>query len=257
MVTVRLSAEETHALLHEVAEAYQTQITEVLLTALAQTINDWTGGTALRINLEGHGREDLFEEIDLSRTVGWFTSLYPVLLAIDPAVDPGSAIKAIKEQVRQVPLRGVGYGLLRYLNDAEETAPLRAMPAAEVIFNYLGQLDRGTPTAGLLKPARGSSGLSQSADSPRGHLLEITGSVYEGVLQFSWVYSQTIHQRATIERVADDFIATLQDLIAHCLAPDAGGFTPSDFPLAQLDQDTLDKLASLLDDVDTSEELPV
>ncbi|MBV9790246.1 MAG: non-ribosomal peptide synthetase, partial [Chloroflexi bacterium] len=243
--------------LHEVAEAYQTQITEVLLTALAQTINEWTGGTALRVDLEGHGREDLFEDVDLSRTVGWFTSLYPVLLTVDSAADPGAAIKAIKEQVRQVPQRGVGYGLLRYLNNAEETAPLRAMPAAEVIFNYLGQLDRGAPTAGLLKPARGSSGLAQSADSPRGHLLEITGSVYEGVLQFSWVYSQAIHQRATIERVADDFMATLQDLIAHCLAPDAGGFTPSDFPLAQLDQNTLDKLASLLDDVDTSEELPV
>jgi non-ribosomal peptide synthase protein (TIGR01720 family) len=256
-VTVRLSYADTQALLHEVPDTYQTQISEVLLTALAQTILQWGGSRAMRVDLEGHGREDLFPEVDLTRTVGWFTALYPVLLELDAAADAGTALKTIKEQVRQVPNRGIGYGVLRYLNASEATAPLRAMPPAEIIFNYLGQLDRGGPAAGLLKPARGSSGHSQSPDNPRQHLLEITGSVYEGILQFSWIYSQSIHRRATIERVAQDFIATLQALIAHCLSPEAGGFTPSDFPLAQLDQDTLDKLTSLLDDVDTSEELPV
>ncbi|MBV9787872.1 MAG: amino acid adenylation domain-containing protein [Chloroflexi bacterium] len=241
-VTVRLSAEETSALLHEVPNAYQTQITEVLLTALAQALNTWTGGPALRVDLEGHGREDLFADVDLSRTVGWFTALYPVLLAVDPVSDPGAAIKAIKEQVRQVPQRGVGYGLLRYLNPSEQTEALRTMPAAEVNFNYLGQVDRGAPTNGLFRSADGSIGDTQSADSPRRYLLEITALINEGVLQLSWMYSQSIHQPATIEALAQDYIATLQMLIAHCLAPDAGGFTPSDFPEMDFDQDELDDL---------------
>ncbi|HEX6287705.1 MAG TPA: condensation domain-containing protein, partial [Herpetosiphonaceae bacterium] len=255
-VTGRLSAEETTALLHEVPAAYQTQITDVLLTALAQTLTHWTGN-AVRIELEGHGREDLFAEVDLARTVGWFTTLYPVVLEVDLWAGPGEQLKAIKEQVRQIPQRGIGYGLLRYLNESQDTAPLRAMPPAQINFNYLGQLDRGTPTDGLLKPAPGSTGQSQSPDNPRRYLIEITGSVYEGILQFSWSYSEELHQRATIERLAQEYIAALRALIEHCLSPDAGGFTPSDFPLAQLDQYTLDKLSSLLDDVDTSEELPV
>ncbi|HEY0604665.1 MAG TPA: amino acid adenylation domain-containing protein, partial [Herpetosiphonaceae bacterium] len=242
MVTVRLSAEETHALLHEVADAYQTQIAELLLTALALTINEWTGDTALRVDLEGHGREDLFEDIDLSRTVGWFTALYPVLLVVDPAADAGSAIKAIKEQVRQVPQRGIGYGLLRYLNDSAETEALRATPGAEVNFNYLGQVDRGAATSGVFSAAQGSVGATQSPDSPRRYLLEVTALIHEGALQLSWMYSQAIHQRATIESIAHEYIATLQSLIAHCLAPDAGGFTPSDFPEMDFDQDELDDL---------------
>jgi non-ribosomal peptide synthase protein (TIGR01720 family) len=194
------------------------------------------------VDLEGHGREDLFAEIDLSRTVGWFTSLYPVLLAVDPMADPGTAIKAIKEQVRQVPQRGIGYGVLRYLNDGEETESLRAMPGAEVNFNYLGQVDRGAPTAGVFRSADGSVGETQSSDSPRRYLLEITGLINEGVLQLSWMYSQAIYQRATIEGIAQGYIATLQALIAHCLAPEAGGFTPSDFPEMEFDQEELDDL---------------
>ncbi|HEY0739404.1 MAG TPA: condensation domain-containing protein, partial [Herpetosiphonaceae bacterium] len=241
-VTVRLSVEETRALLHEAPNAYQTQIAEVLLTALALALNSWTGSTALRVDLEGHGREDLFADIDLSRTVGWFTALYPLLLSVDPAADPGAAIKAIKEQVRQVPQRGIGYGLLRYLNDDQETDALRAMPGAEVNFNYLGQVDRGAATSGVFSAAQGSVGATQSPDGPRRYLLEITALIHEGALQLSWMYSQAIHQRATIEGIAQEYIATLQSLIAHCLAPDAGGFTPSDFPEMDFDQDELDDL---------------
>jgi non-ribosomal peptide synthase protein (TIGR01720 family) len=144
--------------------------------------------------------------------------------------------------VRQVPNRGVGYGVLRYLNASEATAPLRAMPPAEINFNYLGQRDRGGQHAGLFKPAEGSFGETQSLDSSRRYLLEITSLINEGQLQLSWMYSGAIHQRATIQRVADDYIATLQALIAHCLSPEAGGFTPSDFPEMDFDQSELDDL---------------
>ncbi len=99
------------------------------------------------MDLEGHGREDLFEGVDLSRTAGWFTTIYPVVLRLDAGVGPGEALKAIKEQLRGVPHRGIGYGLLRYLRGGEASERLATLPAAEVSFNYLGQLD-GTPPGG-------------------------------------------------------------------------------------------------------------
>src|SRR5204862_6042261 len=109
-VWVALTEEETKALLTQVPAAYHTQINDLLLGALAQAISSWTGERALLVDLEGHGREALFEEVDLSRTVGWFTSMYPVLLELPASQDAGAAIKSVKEQLRATPNRGIGYG---------------------------------------------------------------------------------------------------------------------------------------------------
>jgi len=218
----------------------------VLLTALAQALAPWTGARALLLDLEGHGREDLFADVDLTRTVGWCTTLFPVLLDLRKADEPGAALKIVKEQLRQVPRRGIGYGVLRYLSeDAEISARMQALPAAEVIFNYLGQSVQNRPT-GLFGPAHESSGPVHSPRGSRSHLLEVNGFIAEGRLYLEWTYSDQVHDRATIERLAEGYLAALRALIAHCRAPDAGGFTPSDFPKAKLSQKELDKfLASV------------
>ncbi|MEE8584779.1 MAG: amino acid adenylation domain-containing protein, partial [Acidobacteriota bacterium] len=136
--TVSLSEEETSGLLQEVPRAYRTRIEDVLLTALARSLADWAKSGTVLVDLEGHGREDLFEDVDLSRTVGWFTAVYPLLLQVEES-GPGPALKSVKEQLRGVPGRGLGYGLLRYLGQGRETARrLEEMPQAEVSFNYLG-----------------------------------------------------------------------------------------------------------------------
>src|SRR5205823_14796292 len=114
-VTTWLDADDTLALLHDVPAVYHTQINDVLLTAPVVAFADWTGRRTLLVALDGHGREDLFEGVDLSRTVGWFTSLFPVLLDTSAALDPGSALKRVKEQLRAIPHRGLGYGVLRPL----------------------------------------------------------------------------------------------------------------------------------------------
>ena len=119
-VVVTLGEEQTRALLQEVPAVYRTHINDVLLTALAQAYARWSGQGALLVDLEGHGREELFDDVDLSRTVGWFTTLYPVLLQVPPGSGPGQALQAVKEQLRAVPNRGIGYGLLRYLSGDEE-----------------------------------------------------------------------------------------------------------------------------------------
>jgi fengycin family lipopeptide synthetase B len=246
-IMVKLSEEETRALLHEVPNAYQMQITEVLLAALAQTLNAWTGGTAQRVNLEGHGREDLFEDVDLSRTVGWFTSMYPVLLDLSQARTLGDTLKTIKEQMRQVPNHGIGYGVLRYLNAEDRVAPLRDHPPVEISFNYVGQIDQAVPQQGLFSPATAETGPEQDrSQGRRAHLIEMISLISGGQLSVGWSFSTELHQQATIERLAQDYMTALQALIAHCLSPDSGGFTPSDFAEYQWSQTDLDDITAAI-----------
>jgi amino acid adenylation domain-containing protein/non-ribosomal peptide synthase protein (TIGR01720 family) len=250
-VRVELTVDETSSLLHEVPAAYRTQVNDVLLTALARAVAAWTGEARVRVDLEGHGREELFDGVDLSRTVGWFTSVYPVLLDVSAADDEGTALKAVKEQLRAVPDRGVGYGILRYLGPAEVREALSARPAAEISFNYLGQADSSTSHDSLLAPAWEPVGSTEHGHAPRAHLLSTSAMVEAGRLGVRITYSPHVHHRGTVERLAAGFAAELRALIDHCVAPEAGGYTPSDFALAGLDQDTLDFLSdALFDELD-------
>jgi non-ribosomal peptide synthase protein (TIGR01720 family) len=241
-VSVSLSAEETCALLQEVPKAYHTQINDVLLTAVVQTFAQWTGTRCLLVNLEGHGREEILEAVDLSRTVGWFTTMFPVVLELQEADAPGEALKSVKEQLRRIPNRGIGYGLLRYIKgDAAITEKLRSLPQAEVSFNYLGQFDQLLSPDSMFQIAKESSGSEHSRLGSRGHLLEVNALVTGGQLQLDWTYSSSLHQRATIENLAQGFLKALRSLIAHCQSPESGGYTPSDFPSAKLGQKDIDK----------------
>ncbi len=252
-VVISLSLQETASLLHEVPAAYHTQINDVLLTALAMALSQWTGQHAHVIDLEGHGREDLFAQVDLSRTIGWFTTLFPVLLDLSDVgtTSPADALKTIKERLRHIPQRGIGYGLLRYLSspadgteEQEALIQLRTRPAADLSFNYLGQFDQIQQNTTLLRAAPESSGSVVSPHSIRTHLIDINGSISGGQLNLIWTYSMHRHRAETIEALAQNYLRALRELIAHCLQPDAGGFTPSDFPLAVLTQDQIDTLLS-------------
>ncbi len=224
-VTVRLPAEVTRAVLHDVPGAYRTQVNDVLLTALGRVLADWTGRDRVLVDLEGHGREDLFPGIDLSRTVGWFTSIFPVALTASDG-DWGDALKRTKEQLRAVPRRGVGYGALRYLAG---TAP-RVDPG--ISFNYLGRFDHGGGLDGAAHPGQ-----------TRGHLLDVVGAVVGDRLELTWHYSAQVHTEVTVRRLADALLAAITGIAGYCARPDAGGRTPSDFPLARLDQAAVDRLA--------------
>jgi amino acid adenylation domain-containing protein/non-ribosomal peptide synthase protein (TIGR01720 family) len=242
-VSVVLDAEATRALLQDVPEVYRTQINDVLLAALALAFAPWTERPQLLVELEGHGREDLFDGVDLSRTVGWFTGAFPVLLDVSDAETPSAALKSIKEQLRRVPHGGTGYGLLRYANDdAGAAAQLRALPAPEVSFNYLGQLDGMLDDSSPFVFADEPSGATRDAEAGRGVLLEINARVAGGCLQVDWTYSEELHAGTTVEKLAADFISSLRAIMLDCLSTRSGGYTPSDFPLAQLDRGKLDEL---------------
>jgi non-ribosomal peptide synthase protein (TIGR01720 family) len=240
-VSVSLSQEETQSLLQEVPKVYNTQINDVLLTALGQAFSQWMGMDSVLVDLEGHGRETFSESIDLSRTVGWFTSVFPVLLAGNNS-QPGEALKAVKEQLRRIPNRGFGYGVLRYLSSEEIALKLKALPQAEVTFNYLGQFDQSLPPSSLFKIASQSTGNLYSPRGSRAYLLEINGFVAVGQLRLEWSFSEAVHRRETVQRLAEGYIEALRSLIAHCQSPEAGGYTPSDFIAAKASTSDFDKL---------------
>ncbi len=251
VVSVSLDVEETQALMREAPQAYHAVVNDLLLTALAQTFAQWTGNRSLLIDLEDHGRGVRVEGLDFSHTVGSFRAVYPMTLELAEGSGPieplGESLKAIKEQLRRVPGGGAGYGLLRYLRGDEEIAErLRKAPRAEVRFSWLGQFEQVLQESSTFAPGQGDIGPLRSPMGERSHLLEINGATHRGRLRMDFTYSENTHRRATIERLALNFIEALRRLIAHCKSQESGVYTPSDFPLANVSQRQLDGVVAAL-----------
>ena len=232
----RLDKAFTRQLLQQAPAAYRTQVNDLLLTALARVVGRWTGHADTLIQLEGHGREELFDDIDLTRTVGWFTSLYP--LRLTPTDSLAASLKQVKEQLRGVPHKGIGFGLLRAHDH------LKGLAVPRITFNYLGQFDGSfdADEGALFRPAGERAGAEQSLEAPLDNWLSIEGQVYDGELDLRWTFSTQMFNDTTITRLADDYAGELQALISHCCLPQTMGVTPSDFPLALLDQVQLDAI---------------
>jgi amino acid adenylation domain-containing protein/non-ribosomal peptide synthase protein (TIGR01720 family) len=232
---LRLDAASTRALVQGAPTAYRARIEDLLLTALARTLCRWSGQPELLVELESHGREPL-GGLDLSRSVGWHTAVHPVRLR--PAPDLGDSIKAIKEQLRRVPRGGLGHGLLRYLAPPELRARLEALPVPRVGFNYFGQFREHD---GLFFPARESPGSDHDGDTPLPAWLEINGEIHAGELALRWRYSRNMYRPETMQALQEDYRRELLALAGHCQSG-VRAATPSDFPLAGLDQARLDAL---------------
>jgi amino acid adenylation domain-containing protein/non-ribosomal peptide synthase protein (TIGR01720 family) len=235
LVTVEIDERTTASLLRDAGRAYRTEIDDVLLAALGRGVGRSTGRTEVVIACEGHGREVLDDELDVSRTVGWFTAMYPVRLEGVDVDEPGALLKSIKEQLRAVPGRGLGHGWLLARGD------LGAARAPDLSFNYLGQLDQAL-AGGPFRLAEEAVGPLVSPRSRRPHALSVVGHVRGGRLRFAFFFAARVLPRATVTALAESFERALRALIAHCISPEAGGVTPSDFPLAALDQATLDRV---------------
>ncbi|MCI0912462.1 non-ribosomal peptide synthetase [Pseudomonas putida] len=244
-LAIALDVEQTRQLLQQAPAAYHTQVNDLLLTALARTLCHWTGDDEVLVQLEGHGRDGLFEDMDLTRSVGWFTSAYPLRLNPQAGNDDrarATSIKRIKEQLREVPHKGQGFGVLRYLADDAGRERMAALPQARITFNYLGQFDQQFDSAALFQPLDAPAGLAHDLDAPLPNWLSVDGQVYGGALQLRWTYSRERFDQQTIARLADAYRHELLALVGHCLAEGTGSFTPSDFPLAHLTQEQIDAL---------------
>jgi amino acid adenylation domain-containing protein/non-ribosomal peptide synthase protein (TIGR01720 family) len=242
-ISVSLNADETRELLQTLPVAFRTQINEVLLTALVRVFTSWTRADSLLIDLEGHGREDIFEGVDLSRTVGWFTTIFPVVLDRKDSQTGVETLRAVKEQLRNIPNRGIGYGLLKYAaNDAAAAGGLRALPQAGVRFNYLGQVDRVFVDSSMFALAPHPTGPAQSLKAERAYVVNIIAMVTGGELKLQWTYSENIHRRETIEHLAQQHLQELRMLIAQSRTGGETIYSPSDFPSANLTKEELDKV---------------
>ncbi|MGH3780153.1 MAG: condensation domain-containing protein, partial [Pseudonocardiaceae bacterium] len=242
-VSVRLGRDDTDALLHQVPGVYRTLVNDVLLAALGRVLSRWTGRESVLVDLEGHGREEILPGVDLSRTVGWFTTMFPVALEVSTISSWDEVLKSVKEQLRAVPHRGLSYAALRYLSGPDSPASvLQSDPPPRISFNYHGQWGGAAGAEGLYRGWCADIGLNFALESTRAHLLDVTGLVEDGELELSWVYSTEVHDETTVQRLAQEVIQALREIIEHCAQPGVGGRSPSDFPLARLDQLTVDLL---------------
>lgn len=213
-LNVSLDEAETGALLQALPRTYQARFDEVLLACLGQTFQEWTGGPLL-IDVEGHGREPIFPDIDLSRTVGWFTTIYPVVIDLTNTSGPIDAIERAKGQLRSIQHGGLDYGVLRYLSpESQLVAELRERPKAEVSFLYLGKVDRGQTTDGPYTAAKESFGPVSDPREKRTHLLNLVGRVIGGRFEMSWTYSENTHRKETVDNLARRSIELLRALVA-------------------------------------------
>ncbi|CAJ3130880.1 non-ribosomal peptide synthetase [Burkholderia pseudomallei] len=255
---VSLNAADTRALLADTHRAYRTQTIELLLAGLLLAFRRWQGHDALRIALEGHGREaDALAHYgaerglpDVGETVGWFTSYYPQWLTLAgaasapapaPAADSvAAAIMAVKTQYRATPRHGIGYGILRYVAGDPELAAEAAAHAPEIVFNYLGQFDVANDETAGIAVLDLSSRDDIAAARPREHALGIDGGVKDGCLAFEIDYSGAAFDDESIAAFGAHFMHALREIAAHCKACAAWRPTPEDFPLAAVTQAELD-----------------
>ncbi|PWS52507.1 peptide synthetase [Streptomyces sp. FT05W] len=260
--TESLPAEFTEALLTTVPSLFNAGINDVLLAGLALALGDWHrvrgtvgDGTAL-LHLEGHGREEALAEVDLSRTVGWFTSLFPIRLDLgEPdrtdahatGAEVGNAVKRVKEQVRGVPDKGVRYGLLRYLNpETGELLEKAAQP--EFVFNYLGRFE-ASDDADWSVVAEYGTGLDDTGSGmPMAHSIEVNAATVDRadgpVLRATWTWADSVVSEADTRELADGWFRMLRALVAHAREPGAGGLTPSDLTLSSLSQHEIEEIES-------------
>ena len=244
-VRVELTAKDTERLLKEVNQAYNTEINDILLAALGFAIKEWTGEESVLINLEGHGREEIAKNIDVSRTVGWFTAQYPVVLDLggQGQRDLAYRIKSVKESLRRIPNKGIGYGILKYLTLSRNKDLLRCNLKPEISFNYLGQFDIETDHA-VFSIADVSLGVSPDMDCS--YAIDINGMVNKGRLTLTFAYHNGEYERETIAMIAASFQENVAQIINHCAKRDYTEPTPSDFTYKKMAIDELQTVINAL-----------
>lgn len=240
-VHMSLSAEHTTALLTEVNQAYNTSIDDILLTALVLVNKRWTGEPRLLLELEGHGRQEIIENVDISRTVGWFTTKYPIVLEALDEYDLPIQIKFVKEALRKIPNKGIGYSILKYLK--EENAPDRVdfQLKPEIQFNYLGQFDQDMKKD-LFQLSPFPVGQSVSPYSEMTSSISINGLIEGGIFKCSFTYSMDEYDEVTIRNLIECYKAQLEAVIMHCTAKDATELTPSDLSSKGISIGDLDQI---------------
>ncbi|WP_025677282.1 condensation domain-containing protein, partial [Paenibacillus massiliensis] len=233
LLSVEWSEVQTQMLLKQANRAYNTEVNDLLLTALGLAVHQWTGARQVLVNLEGHGREAIIPDVDITRTIGWFTSLYPVLLETGREMTLAQRIKETKEGLRRLPHKGLSYGIWRYLFSAAAGAAVAGAQERthnadpEISFNYLGQIDQDLQHSGITLSSY-SVGETEDTSTRMNYTLDINAMISEGKLRLTVAYSRKQYHKETLERLADMLHTALHEVITHCAAQDQPALTPSD-----------------------------
>eukprot|EP01125_Pyxidicula_operculata_P018052 TRINITY_DN6394_c0_g2_i1.p1 TRINITY_DN6394_c0_g2~~TRINITY_DN6394_c0_g2_i1.p1 ORF type:complete len:4557 (+),score=1106.77 TRINITY_DN6394_c0_g2_i1:1-13671(+) len=236
-----LTVEETKEI-NIICKLFRAQINDVLLTAFACALVEWNGGSQeVSFTLEGHGREDLFPDIDISRTVGWFTSMFPVVLSVKHDNRYSNILKSIKEQLRQIPNKGFGFSVLKYMSPF--ASKIRELEAQEkqtkkISFNYLGQFKQ------LEDDGEEITGHCVDSENTSENILNVIGITTNDILKVTWSYHKHSLSTEAVSDIASNFSRIIRALIVECQSPHAGGFTPSDFELVKISQKQIDDIGS-------------
>ncbi|WP_106793798.1 non-ribosomal peptide synthetase [Aquimarina sp. Aq78] len=223
----------TETLLKEVNQTYGTEINDILLSCLAMTISNWSGYDKIVIGLEGHGRENISKDIDVANTIGWFTNLYPVSLPAIPGEPLENVIKSVKEELRNIPDKGIGYGALKYLHPEDEVRNALSGDHWDIIFNYLGQFDNIVDQDSWFMMSSENVGNDVGDQMEFDNKLEVNGSIQSGKLILGWSYSALEYNPTTIETLADNYLSNLKKIILHCKTKEERVVTPSDYGLGK------------------------
>ncbi|NWF50282.1 MAG: hypothetical protein HXY49_07050, partial [Ignavibacteriaceae bacterium] len=236
-LVISIPASETESLLIKAAPEFNLKVDELLIGCLMRAYNKWTGRRTLLLDLESHGREMNYAEIDVKRTVGWFTSIYPVYLDLKKEVQIVDQVNLIKEQLRAVQNNGIGFGLLKYIKGIQE---LKEIPLAEIIFNHLGSFDNITD-GGIFSAAKESVGPQVDENNHREHLIEVTSLISEGQLNIQFSYSKKVIKENRIIELANHYKDTLMEFLNLYNEGGVKKVIASDYKLKKITDQQLDK----------------
>jgi iturin family lipopeptide synthetase C len=239
-LSFHVDEEQTDFLLTKANEAFRTEINDILLISLGLGIKKTWGNNRVMVAIEGHGREEIFD-IDVTRTIGWFTSLYPVILDVSYENNLSRQVKEVKEILRQVPDKGIGYEILKYLTPGEYKSDLKLNLKPQVSFNYLGQFDTDV-NQGAFEIARESPGNSRSSKAERDYEIEIIGMIDNKQLVMSISYNKRHYKPETIQTFMNHYQNELNRVISYCCAQKGRHLSPSDLTYKKLSIDELDRL---------------
>ncbi|QHM08465.1 plipastatin non-ribosomal peptide synthetase PpsC [Bacillus subtilis] len=243
-----LTEADTAVLLQNVNHAYGTDTQDILLTAASLAICEWTGGSKLRIAMEGHGREHILPELDISRTVGWFTSMYPALISFENHRDElGTSVKTVKDTLGRIPNKGVGYGMLKYLTHPENKI-ITFSKTPEISFNYLGQFN-DIERQDTFRPSSLGSGKDITHTWKREQIIEMSAMAADKKLHFNLSYPPARFHKNTMEQLINRIEHFLLDIMKHCAGQQKAEKTLSDFSSQSLTAEDLDSISSLVEEL--------
>lgn len=250
-VRVFCSEAETQILLQKTLQIFRARINDVLIYALSKTLTEWTKQPEILIHLEGHGREEIVENTDVSRTVGWFTSIFPVNLKLPENGNRAEKLNAVKQQLAKIPKRGVGYGILRNSANAEVREKILPLDNNEIVFNYLGQFDGVLESNLPFTPSLDYAGKLYDGNNKRPFLIRVVCQIIENRFGATFYYSRNFHNGETIEAIAERFIKSLREIISDSEKQLSGKLSIVDFPHSDLSETDFDSLTKRFNPIES------